>query len=159
MKDTNFFDVIERQYKSLEKPDYSFVSKTISSKPYSELVEQLTALFEIEEITDSNDDVSFRYLLSQSEKQWVVELSMVDLYAVIFRFSEIDLPDDFVTLDNATSEEKEIYSLLSNHGFKFLSKSELEKPIALNLCNTEPDNVCLYQALFSDTDILPWASQ
>ena len=152
----DLLQVIKSRYKSLEKPDYSFVSKSISSNPYNEMVGQLKAFFEIEEITDSNDDVSFRYLLSQSGKQWVVELSMVGLYAVIFRFSEVDLPDDFVTPDKATPEEKEIYSLLSNYGFKFLSKSELEKPIALNLCNTEPDNVCFYQALFSDTDILPW---
>ena len=158
MDDTNLLEVIERQYKSLEKPDYSFVSKAISSKPYSELVERLKALFEIEEITDSNDDVSFRYLLSQSGKQWVVELSMVGLYAAILRLSEAGLSEP-VTLDNAVSQEKEIYSLLSSYGFKVLDKLELEKPIKLNLCNTEPDNVCFYQALFSDTDILPWASQ
>lgn len=158
MGNMDLVEVIKKKYKSLDDPDYSFVSKAIASKPYNKLVDQLNTLFEIEEITDSNDDVSFRYLLSRSGKQWVVELSIIGLYATILRISEVG-GAELVTLDNAVSQEREIHSLLSNYGFKVLGKLELEQPIKLNLCNKEPNSVCVYQALFSDTDILPWSNQ
>lgn len=158
MDNTNLFELIERQYKSLEEPDYSFVSEAISSKPYDELVKQIQIIFETEEVTDLNEDVCFRYLLSRSGRQWIVELSMVGLYATILRLSEVGL-SELVAPDSATTEEKKIYSLLLNYGVKLLGKLELEKSIALKLYNTELDDVCFYQALFSDTDILPWANQ
>ena len=148
-------EVIEQKYKSLEQPDYSFVSKAVSSKPYEKLVQQFKELFEIEEITDTNDDVSFRYLVSKSENQWIVELSMVGLYAVVLRVPNAGLSET-VTLDSSIKDEQDICSLLVSHHFELLAKSELEKPLALNLCNTDPSDVRLYQALFSDTERLPW---
>ena len=56
-------EVIERTYTSLEQPDFSFVSKAISSRPYDSVIQQMRNLFEIEEITDINPEAlrkSFR---------------------------------------------------------------------------------------------------
>jgi len=148
-------ETIKRTYTSLEQPDFSFVSKAISSRPYESLIQQMRSLFEVEELTDSNDDVSFRYLLSRSKNQWVVELSMLGRYATVLRISEVG-PIRVVTQNISVQEEQKIFSLLMENQFKVLEQQELEQPFPIRLSNTEPENVCIYQALFSDTDVLPW---
>lgn len=57
----HLLDLIERKYMSFEEPNFSFVRKTISSQPYAPLLSKLKELFEVEEITDPNDDVAFIY--------------------------------------------------------------------------------------------------
>jgi hypothetical protein len=146
--------VLER-YKSLEHPDLSFVSKIANSRPYEPLIQELKELFDIEETTDTNEDVSFCYVLSESKNKWVVELSMVGLYAVILRVAEEGLIALVAT--SISEQEGKIVSLLGKYKFEILQRQELEQPIALNLCNTEPEDVFMYQALFSDTDVLPWS--
>ena len=147
--------VLER-YKSLEHPDLSFVSKIANSRPYEPLIQELKELFDIEETTDTNEDVCFCYVLSESKNKWVVELSMVGLYAVILGVTE---DGSIALVATSTSEQEEkIVSLLGKYKFKVLQRQELEQPIALNLCNTEPEDVFMYQALFSDTDVLPWSA-
>ena len=148
-------ETIKRTYMSLEQPDFSFVSKAISSRPYESLIQQIRSLFEVEELTDSNDDVSFRYLLSKSKNQWVVELSMLGRYATVLRISEVG-PIRIVTQNTSVQEEQKIFALLMENQFKTLEQHESEQPFPLRLSNTEPENVCIYQALFSDTDVLPW---
>ncbi|MEW8288135.1 MAG: hypothetical protein AB2697_19310, partial [Candidatus Thiodiazotropha endolucinida] len=78
-------ELIAHKYKSLDEPDYSFVNKAIASKPYSSLIRVFKSIYVIEDITDINDDVSFRYLLSNSNNKWIIELSMLGLYAVLLR--------------------------------------------------------------------------
>ncbi len=151
----DLLEVIERKYKSLVRPDYSFANKAISSRPYDSMVKKLQNMFDVEEITDTNDDVSFCYMVSKSNNQWVIELSMLGLYATLFRVSQTGRTG-LVTQNTSMPEEKEIISLLLENQFKILNQDELEHPVALKLFNAEPENVCIYQALFSDTDILPW---
>lgn len=151
-------ETIKRAYTSLEQPDFSFVSKAILSTPYESLIQQIRSLFEVEELTDSNDDVSFRYLLSKSKDQWIVELSMLGRYATVLRISEVG-SIRVVTQNTSVQEEQKIFSLLMKNQFNILAQQELEQPIPLKLSSTEPENVCVYQALFSDTDVLPWKAQ
>ena len=147
--------VLER-YKSLEQPDFSFVSKISNSRPYEPLIKELREVFDIEETTDINEDVSFSYMLSNSNNKWVIELSMVGLYAVVLRILEggsIQL-----VASSICEFERKIIYLLDKYKFRVLQRRELEQPISLKLCNTEPGDVFMYQALFSDTDILPWSN-
>jgi len=148
-------EVIKRTYTSLEQPDFSFVSKAISSKPYGSLIQKIGIFFEVEEITDSNDDVSFRYLLSKSRKQWIIELSMLGFYATVFRISDVG-SIIVVTKNTSVQDEKKLVSLLMEYRLKILEEQELEQPFPIKLSNTEVENTCIYQALFSDTDVLPW---
>ncbi|WP_369601099.1 hypothetical protein AAIA72_14985 [Hahella sp. SMD15-11] len=131
------------------------MSKAISLRPYEFLIQKIRNIFEVEELTDPNDDVSFRYLLSKSKKQWVLELSMLGRYATILRIPEVG-PIRVVSKDTSVQEEKDILSLLMENQFKVLEQQDLEQPFSLRLSNTEPEKVCVYQALFSDTDVLPW---
>lgn len=148
-------DSIQRKYGALEDPSFSLVSKALSGRPYDPLVGKLRALFEVEETTDANDDVSFCYQLTKQDKRWGLELSMVGPYAVILRLLA-PWRAKVVTPENAVAEEQKICVLLAEAGFKILERNILEIPIQLNLQNTNKGNVCLYQAPFTDIDILPW---
>lgn len=148
-------EIIATKYESLEQPDFSFVSIAIASRPYDPVISQLQESFKVEEITDPNDDVSFRYLLSESKSQWVVELSMIGLYATVLRVSDVG-PTEVVAPNTSIQVEQDICSLLVENQFEILDSKELELPFAIKLFNTAPENVCIYQALFSDTDVLPW---
>jgi len=151
--------VIQHKYKSLEHPDFSFVSKVNATRPYYSLINKLANWFGVKEISDVNDDVSFRYLLSKSKNQWVIELSMLGLYATILKISDTG-NIKIVTQNTTNQEEQTINSLLIQNQFELLSQEELEYPLrTLKLSNTEPKNVCIYQALFSDTDVLPWKAE
>ncbi len=70
-------DAIEATYGSLSDPSYSFVERAMSAQPYAECVDRLSNLVDVEDVTDVNDDVSFRYLLSRGPNEWALNLSMV----------------------------------------------------------------------------------
>jgi len=148
-------EVIGRKYKSLKQPDYSFANKAISSRPYDSIIKKLQNSFDVEEITDTNDDVSFCYMVSKSNNQWVIELSMLGLYATVLRVLEAGHAE-LITPNTATPVEQGIMSLLLGNQFEIMGQRDLEQSIDLKLFNTEPENTCIYQALFSDTDVLPW---
>lgn len=148
-------EAIKRTYKSLEEPDFSFVKKAISSRPYETLAQRMLSLFDVEEITEPNDDVSFRYLIAKSNRRWVIELSMIGRYAVVLRLSDAGAVE-IVTPETSVEEERDIFSILASGEVVVVKKKDLERPFPLKLSNTEPENVCVYQALFSDTDVLPW---
>lgn len=153
-----FTELISYKYQSLDEPDYSFAKKAFSSRPYAALIQELDKLYAVEEITDSNDDVSFRYVISKSNNQWVIELSMLGRYAVVLQ-AHSDGYTEIVCPNTSVPVEKDIISWLLMNQFEILTKNELEQPVALALSNAEPENVCIYQALFSDTDVLPWRNQ
>jgi hypothetical protein len=54
-------------------------------------------------------------------------------------------------------DEKTILRALDKAGLHLLGRADLEIPVDLNVFNTAPMNVKMYQALFTDTDILPWS--
>ncbi|MEL6723282.1 MAG: hypothetical protein AAFP10_08745 [Pseudomonadota bacterium] len=143
-------------YKSLDFPDFTFVKEMIKSKPYDSLIKKIGCLFDIEETTDVNDDVSFCYIIKKNESQWVIELSMLGLYAVVFRITDDGGAELLVSPIN--QQEEKIAYLLNEYGFERLSENILKQPVNLRLNNTEPENTCFYQAFFSDTDQLPWVT-
>ncbi len=146
---------IKRQYTSFENPDFSFVEKAIAAQPYKFVLTQLAKSYDLEEVTEPNDDVCFRYLVSKSDRQWLIELSMLGFYATVLRISELK-GTEIVAPETSQKEEKLLLCLLKSQGFEVLTRMELEEPLVINLQNTEPENTCIYQALFSDTDVLPW---
>lgn len=43
--------------------------------------------------------------------------------------------------------------------FVILDQQELEEACLLKMHNTDPENLCIYQSLFSDVEVLPWSSR
>jgi hypothetical protein len=83
----NIINDIKTKYQSLEKPNFTFVSKIVDRNPYREFIEGLKAYCEIEDITDINYDVSFVYIVNCSNQQYMLQLSMVGRYAALYRLS------------------------------------------------------------------------
>lgn len=152
-------ELIQRRYQSLENPDFSFVSGAISAEPYQRVAQKIMLHFEIEDDTDPNDDVSFGYVLTQGKKRWVLRISMIGPYAVLLRLNKSKNSQVISFMTPGLSEsEKELMTILSSHHIHLLDHDTLLLSIPLKLFNTEPENTRLYQALFVDSDVLPWES-
>jgi len=153
--DFNFIaDKIIEKYKSTKNPERSFVSKSVKSNIYRTLVDEVATLCQLEEITDINEDVSFRYLLRVTDRTWVLELSMVGPFATLMRVSN-PKKISLVTKPGAELEEQ-IILLLERNEIQLLSFECLQQRFEFNLNSTETENARLYQILFSDIEILPW---
>ncbi|MFY0577710.1 hypothetical protein ACN28S_28415 [Cystobacter fuscus] len=154
-------DVIRSVYGSFENPDFHFVSEALRQRPYKQIASHLERMFKTEEDTDANDDVSFGYILrGHGQQEWVLRLSMVGPYAVVLRLSG-NGSAEVVSPGAPTLEEQalKLLQVLSAQGIQVLSQDELMRPVTLSLYNTDPGNVRIYQALFSDTDVLPWEGE
>lgn len=157
MDEDEIIAFIRDKYGSLESPNFSFVEDAISRQPYQALIRRLSRVFSVEEDTDPNDDVSFMYVLTSGRRQWLLRMSMLGPYAVLFRLNDEDEPELVWDDWQATSDsEKEALGILSDMGIRVMSLEELSLRVPLTLFNADPGNVRVYQALFTDTDVLPW---
>lgn len=83
---------------------------------------------------------------------------MVGRCAVLFRLLDASSGLKFVPPKTAVPEEQTIQRLILDSQFVILGQQELGQPCPLKIHNTDPENMRIYQALFSDTDVLPWKS-
>ena len=150
-------DVIRSHYKSLQSPDFSFVRDTLSKRPYEKVIRQISTPFQVEEDTDPNDDVSFGYVLTKGSERWVLRLSMLGPYAVLLRLHQAARIEVMAHRAHVSSNsEKDLMTTLADHSIRLLDRDALLIPVPMRLFNAEPENTRVYQALFTDTDILPW---
>jgi len=156
---------ISEAYGQLDKPSFEFEKEEKRRSAYEPFIRDLAAnllmdrqgFFKIASVTDLNSDHGFAFII-QGVGEWWLQLSFVGFYAVLMRLTErgdhlevID-PDD----DKKSPVENLIISLIASSGIHLLDTDTLETPIDLKLFDTEPENVRVYQALFSDRDVLPW---
>ena len=155
---------ISEAYGPLDKPNFEFEKDENRRSAYEPFIRDLAAsllmdnlsFFKIANVTDVNSDHGFTFII-QSGGEWWLQLSFVGLYAVLMRLTEratlevID-PDD----GNKSATENLLIQLIATNGIHLLDKETLEIPIDLKLFDTEPENVRVYQALFSDRDVPPW---
>lgn len=109
----------------------------------------------MEEDTDPNDDVSFGYLVTEGDHKWVLRLSMLGPYALFLRLEASVTVVSGSTTPLSTPEET-MLTILAQHGIHVMDMDELLWPVPLHLLNTDPRNVRVYQALFTDSAVLPW---
>lgn len=149
---------IRAAYGSTAEPDFSFVQIAVRERPHQELIEKLQQDFRVQEDTDPNDDVSFGYLLAADSGSWLLRLSMVGPLAALFRLDEGLNVAQVLTpaRPDLHGMERRILTLVAESGFSTLGQDILEQPVSLKLFNTDPDDVRVYQALFSDVEVLPW---
>lgn len=149
---------IKKVYGSFDVPNFSFVGEAIDSRPHEDIISKITALgFACEENTDPNCDVSFNYQLYRGGRSWDLALSMVGPFALVTRgaYSWGPLAPITPNEPGLSKPERKLHAALCSYGLQLLSKEELEEPIPLKLFNTDPGDVRVYQALFSDVGI-PW---
>ena len=151
-------DMIEGAYKSLVHPDFSFVKKVFSARPYDPLIKRLRDYGVVEELVEAEDDVCFSYLLKGQSSLWRLDLSVVGPFGLFIRLKAKVGSSDFIHPGKAdiTGYEAKVLGLLQSAGIKLLTTDELSQRIPMTLYNTAKNNVRLYQALFSDREAQPW---
>lgn len=150
---------IQDAYGSLEEPNFGFVSRALKRQPYRELLMSISHLYSVEEDTDENDDVSFGYILRSSTETCTLRISMVGPYCIllhVFDDGTCSLIEPSKKIGSPSAQR--LVEALTQAGLHLLDEHTLLVPVDLALSNTEPDNRRIFQALFTDTDIIPWVS-
>jgi hypothetical protein len=147
---------VKDAYRSLEDPDFTFVGKAIERQGYARLLDELAQSFAVRETTDENDDVAFVCLVSSETEDLGLWLSMVGPYALIQRVGE----NHVETLRAPYSDaETDVLALLSEHHVILVRDEVLRHRIRMALPEAEGGTVTLYQALFDNSQALPWGEQ
>lgn len=151
-------EIVAGTYKSLEHPDFSFVKKGFSSRPYDPLIKRLRDYAAVEECTEAEDDVCFSYFLKGRDSLWKLDLSLVGPFGLFVRLKAKICGEDFLSAGKGdlNGYERKIVDLLKNSGIRLLTVNELSQELPMTLFNAGKGKVCLYQALFSDREALPW---
>ncbi|MFC9973757.1 hypothetical protein ACFVH6_22955 [Spirillospora sp. NPDC127200] len=142
----------------LARPDFAAVSRTLREEPYRSVLASLPRHFDIIEPNGDEEDHSFTYIVEQAGARWAVYLSAVGPYAVLGRLRRDESWHAVLTPDaeGLTAGERTIIDRVRAAGLSFLDRRILEYPVPLRLDIAEPGNLRVFQALFTDTDILPW---
>ncbi|MGJ7573909.1 hypothetical protein ACSFBX_25500 [Variovorax sp. RB2P76] len=147
-------EIIEKKYKDIKSPNYSFVLKEIEGKPCQKMIEAIAENFFVVEDTDENYDVSFGYILSASyEVKFLLRVSMVAPFALLARIKK----DGFTSLpivgNNASnSEEFKLIGIMESYGISLLDAETLEDVVLVAMNPTKT----LYQWMFVDESGVPW---
>ena len=149
----DLLDMVKVKYGSLDEPNYSFVEEVVRDRPYASLVEALSRVAVIEETTDVNDDVSFRYVVRAGGQSWALNLSMVGPYGLLLRLTSAR---EVVSDPAPEGDERQIVRLLEEAGVSLLSREVLETRIPFRPLGEETDQATIYQVLISDEPLLPW---
>ncbi|MFI0448132.1 hypothetical protein [Actinomadura sp. 6N118] len=147
---------IESAYGSLSEPHFGFIASGLEARPYAPLMEEVGQVFQVEDDTDPDDDHGFMYGLDREGRRWVLTISLVGPYAAFARLGKSWDTILTATVPGLLEEERWLINKLSSAGLKLLTREEMEQPVNLNLFNADPGTVRVYQALFTDTSILPW---
>ncbi|ASO19503.1 hypothetical protein FHR81_000820 [Actinoalloteichus hoggarensis] len=144
----------------LADPDYVFVDRQLEQRPYEMVFREIRELDSVlveESWTDPNYQVSFGCRITLEERSWALEISMLGPLAVFARtgnrrWERLLYPNE----DDLQPVERQIFDVLGKHGITFPSRETLEHRLDMTLWITDPENVRVYHALFSDEDFVPW---
>ncbi len=149
---------IKERYGSLKTPTFGFLDETRIGRPYQGMLDDLLLRFFVNDATNTNQDVSLVYVIRDQDNlastQWMLQLSLVSRYGVLFALTKTQ--PRLLSSDDLTSSVRQILDLAQKWKIPLLSDEVLSTPVGLSLFYTEPENVCIYQALFSDIGVLPW---
>jgi hypothetical protein len=153
-------EVMERirgAYGSLDEPRFDFVVDAARDPRYRTLIRNLAERYTLDADTDLNSDVSFGCVLRYGAERWVLRVSMVGPYAMLLRLRGQGGATLVSSPDPSSSEaEQELIGAVEDSGLRLLDRTVLAAPVNLRLFNTAPNRTRVYQALFVDTDFLPW---
>jgi hypothetical protein len=147
--DSILLDIVAK-YRSLQEPDFRFQDHALAARPFAHLMDEVLVHFFIKDSTDPNQDASFVYVVRNEEQAWILQLSMVGSYGVLFRTGQAGLSLVEPSEMSASPEELLILHLARKFRVAMLGKNTLTKPVPLRLFSTEPKNVRFYHALFSE---------
>lgn len=148
-------------YGDPSRPNYFFVARAVERDMYRPLLRAVSQRFHVRETTDLNLDVGRVLTLTHAEssdRYWVLHLSFVGPYAAVLTGSDAALGGALRVVDAPGDDpaERQLFGMLESAGIAALGRDALETRVPLRLGSPFGDEVRLFQALFSDNDILPW---
>ncbi|AOS64752.1 hypothetical protein [Actinoalloteichus hymeniacidonis] len=159
MTDATLTELISRAYGGdLTRPDLARPRRRLRANPYADLIDEVSHLDGVllTDYTDSNHMVCLGYLLAHGGQEWALELSLIAPFAIFARTSDVWERLLHPSTTDLDTTEQQVIALLTSHGFSLPHRETLEQPLAMSLDYTDPENVRVYHALFSDEDFLPW---
>lgn len=143
-------------YGNLEEPNYRKVTAILESDPYRPLIEELRSSgTEITESMDLNDDVAILLVVDQAKDQVGLWLSGVGPFAALVhqdaegRYCWVTGPDGAPTPLAAL-----VATIVQRADLQLLDRRTVSRKIRMQWYDGETE-ATLYQALFTDTDIIP----
>ncbi|WNZ64002.1 hypothetical protein QEG98_10075 [Myxococcus sp. MxC21-1] len=148
---------IEARYGSLVKPRFDFVEVELKKDPHALLCERISRIAEVEDLTNVNDDVCFSYRLRSTDGVLWLRVSMVGPYFVLMRIAALGAHGRFVEPGGLKEGvEGQIFEMCVQEGLVPIDRETCERPIEMLMFKTEPERVRVFNALFTDADLLPW---
>ena len=142
---------VEQRYGSLANPRYDFVAASLKRQPYEPLIVKIKQFCNVDEQTDSNYDVSFIYHLSCEDSQFLLLLSMVGNYAVVFQIPSKGM-NPVVIRKNQNMKSiliDKIFSILDEYQVIVLDDRITAQPIPFSL--SEKGSECtIFHAIFTE---------
>jgi hypothetical protein len=136
---------VRKAYGTDVQPTYRFVQEAIESDPYRWLVDSLKEWYTIEDDTDTNDDVSFNFILRSDDHAWRLALSMVGPFALLV---DGDDPERSTVITESTDpDEVRILRMVKAQGFEFMDRETLRMVLDVNYQDGE-DEWTVYHAVF-----------
>jgi len=143
-------------YGDLAAPNFRKAYATMESSLHRQLVEDLRAKgIEITETTDQNDDVATYLAAGQGGDEVGLMLSGIGPFAALLhqdsdgRYCWVTRPDKAPTPLAAL-----IATTVERAGFQLLNRDTVMRTIAMNRADGATE-ATLYQALFTDSDVIP----
>ncbi|WP_425427558.1 hypothetical protein [Actinoalloteichus hoggarensis] len=145
----------------LTRPVSFFIDTQLKQRPYDPVINDLGELgLQLHEFTDPNFYVAFGYKITDDTpvtSSWVLELSMVGRFGVLARTAHNEWHRLLYPAEpDLHPIEAAMLDILTTHQITLPTRQELEQPLEMTLDFTDPENVRVYHALFSDEDLLPW---
>jgi hypothetical protein len=143
-------------YGDLADPSFHKVSTFLDGNPYQSLISSLKNQgISVTETTDLNDDVSVQLIAEKDDDEVAIELSGVGPFAAL-RHSGPNGRDEWITgADNApTPLAALVANTVRRDGFNLLDRTMATEKIRMWRADGTED-ATLYQALFTDNDVIP----
>lgn len=138
---------IEASYGSLERPDWSFVSKRSWEDPYVDLVKKLAEIAgSIQETTDLNDDCGRCLFMTTGAESLTLRLSFVGNFACVH-----DVSGRFFSGSDLSSSwlGKELLQLLKSYDVELIDEKALRTEIMFG-----DERHTIYDVLFSSDGLI-----
>ena len=144
-------------YGDLESPSFCFAQERREQQWHAPIVRAIFERFDGEDVTTLDDEVCLSVLVrprGAKDNRWSVRLSLVGPYALVTRIT--GRADRWlVSKDDADHDELELMRLVKEGGLRIVASSVLRQPIALRTPSLPPDQVTVYNALFTDFSLFP----
>jgi len=141
-------EYIAAAYGSTSNPSYSFVARISEGQPYKEIITRFRTYFRIKDITDTNYDVSFSYII-EGQYEYLLQISMIAKFYVLFKLVTSKKIMQYVA-EASNSDEERILLFLEQNGLTKIDQVTSES--ITDLIDMESGcKLTVYQALFTNS--------